>query len=263
MNAISARSAALPVWQRAVNTAAFVLMIVMNALATLLPLGGKTTGELSDQYPVLLTPPGYVFSIWSVIYALLAGFIVYQWTSRGASRQSTRSVGLWFVLNALANSAWIVAWHYEQLGLSVVIMLVLLATLIVLYHRTQRAGGLNAPAGETLLVQLPFSLYLGWISVATIVNVTVLLYDSGWEGFGLGDTAWLTIGMIVAAIVGLGIGFLYRYPFFGLVQAWALSGIATKSELASSSSTLAWTLAGALVLSSLLQAWRRWGSSRR
>lgn len=259
MNAISARSAATPVWLRAANTAAYILMIVMNALATLLPLGGKTTGELSDQYPVLITPPGYVFSIWSVIYALLAGFILYQWTSVGASRESVRRIGLWFVLNGLANSAWIVAWQYEQLGLSVVIMLLLLVTLIVLYHRTQRAGGPKAPAGEALLVQLPFSLYLGWISVATIVNVTVLLYDAGWDGFGLDDTAWLTIGMLVAAIVGLVIGFLYRDPFFGLVQAWALSGIATKSELASSSSTLAWALAGLLVLSCLFQAWRRWG----
>ncbi|OXM17588.1 hypothetical protein CGZ75_11115 [Paenibacillus herberti] len=252
------------------NTVGFILMIAVNALAQLLPLAGKTTGELSDKYPVLITPPGYVFSIWSVIYVLLAGFIVYQWTRTGASKGSVKGIRCWFFVNTLLNAGWIVAWHYEQLALSVLIMLLLLLTLIVIYHRVQRSGrsaatgrGAYAPTGGTagpgtvFLVQLPFSLYLGWISVATIVNVTVLLYDLDWSGFGLDDKTWLIIGLVAAALVGILISWLYRDPFFGLVQAWALSGIAIKEGIPSDASTLSWTLVALLLASSLIQVWRR------
>ncbi|SDS11172.1 TspO and MBR related proteins [Paenibacillaceae bacterium GAS479] len=251
----------IPVWLRFLNTVGFILMIAVNALAQLLPLAGNTTGELSDKYPVLITPPGYVFSIWSVIYVLLAGFIIYQWTRAGASQNLVKGISCWFFVNTLLNAGWIIAWHYEQLALSVLIMLLLLFTLIVIYDRVQQAGQSTGP-GAVFLVQLPFSLYLGWISVATIVNVTVLLYDLGWNGFELGDKTWLIIGLVAAALVGILIGWLYRDPFFGLVQAWALSGIAIKEGTPSEASSLCWALVALLLASSVIQVWRRWRQYR-
>ncbi|ASS68968.1 MULTISPECIES: TspO/MBR family protein [unclassified Paenibacillus] len=245
-----------PAW-KALNTIAFALVIVMNALAVLLPLGGKTTKELSDQYPLLLTPPGYVFSIWSLIYLLLAGFIVYQWTPQGSSRSSVRSIGFWFVLNGLANSAWIVAWHYEHVGLSVLIMLILLASLIVLYVETQRQSS-SATAGEQLLAQLPFSIYMGWISVATIVNVSAWLYSLDWNGFGWGDAAWALIGLAAAASLGLAVGWIFRDPYYELVLVWAFIGIAGKDVQPDAVSSAAWALAALLAAWAVLQAIRRY-----
>lgn len=245
-----------PAW-KALNTIAFALVIVMNALAVLLPLGGKTTKELSGQYPLLLTPPGYVFSIWSLIYLLLAGFIVYQWTPQGSSRSSVRSIGFWLVLNGLANSAWIVAWHYEHVGLSVLIMLILLASLIVLYAKTQRPSS-SAAAGEQLLVQLPFSIYMGWISVATIVNVSAWLYSLDWDGFGWGDQAWALIGLAAAALLGLTVGWFFRDPYYELVLVWAFIGIAGKDAQPAAVSTAAWVLAALLAAWAVLQAVRRY-----
>ncbi|MCM3746855.1 tryptophan-rich sensory protein [Paenibacillus pasadenensis] len=249
---------AAPAWLPMINTVGFIVMIAMNALAQFLPLAGKTTGELSDRYPVLLTPPGYVFSIWSVIYILLAGYIIYGWTRAGAVNPSAGRIGLLFASSALLNSAWIAVWHYELLALSVLVMLALLAVLIVIYSRVQQNRGTGASAGETLLVQLPFSLYLGWITVATLVNITVYLYDLGWDGFGWGDRAWLLIGIAVAAAVGIAVGTVYREPFIGLPGAWALSGVAMKAGIPEAAVTAAWLCAALLLLSCLIQAWRRW-----
>ena len=115
------------------NLIAFVFMITMNYLANALPLNGKTTGQLSDQYPNLFTPAGITFSIWGVIYLLLLVFIILQlW---GSQQKLVSSMGWAFVASALFNGLWILAWHYERTGLSVLIMLGLLASLIFINQR--------------------------------------------------------------------------------------------------------------------------------
>ncbi|MBW7476576.1 tryptophan-rich sensory protein [Paenibacillus oenotherae] len=211
------------------NIVGIIAVIIVNLLAVLLPLNDKTTGELSAKHPVLITPAGYAFSIWSLIYLLLIGFAIYQATRSGARKERVLSIGPWFLISCLFNIAWIFVWHYEWVTSSGFIMIALLLTLIVIYRRVHLASPSPALV-ERLVVQLPFSIYLGWISVATIVNISVVLDHIGWDRFGLTDTAWTIIMLAVAVILALAVGFKFRDPFYMLVFVWALSAIAVKQE---------------------------------
>jgi hypothetical protein len=216
---------------RALNAAGYLLVLVVNALANALPINNKTTGELSDQYPNLFVPAGLTFSIWGLIYLLLGVFVVYQLLLRprqGAPAPSfLRRIGPAFVISSLANAGWIFAWHYERVLLSLIIMVILLLSLIRIYVRLGigRPGALRK---EKILVHLPFSVYLGWISIATIANATALLVHVRWNRFGLGEPFW-TVMMIAAGIVlALLALYLRRDVFYALVVDWALAGILLK-----------------------------------
>lgn len=233
---------------RWLNMLGLIAVLVVNTLANTLPIAGKTTGELSDQYPVLITPAGYVFSIWSLIYVLLIGFIIYQAMPRTMHRESVQRISIWFLLTCLFNCTWIIVWHYELLPVSVAVMLALLLSLIVLYRRIRTSSEAKTP-GERLFVYLPFSIYLGWISVATIVNITVLLYDAGWEGFGLGDTTWTVILIVIAVALAAIIGYTFTDAAFMLVFVWALIGIGVKQQGSNETVALtAYTAAGVVAI---------------
>ncbi len=209
------------------NAAGLVLMLAINALAVWLPLGGKTTGELSAQYPVLITPAPYAFSIWSLIYLLLIGFVIYPFTARGKQSPLTARIGPWFFISCLMNAGWIVVWHYEFLSSSVFIMFALLLSLIAVYVPVRRQPPVPTSA-DRALVLLPFSIYLGWISNATIVNVTVVLHAANWNGLGLSAEAWTIILLAAALLLALAIGFFHRDPFFMLVFVWSFIAIGVK-----------------------------------
>lgn len=211
-----------------INLIGFILVVVINGLANGLPINGLTTGELSDMYPNLFVPAGFTFSIWGLIYLLLLLFVIYQLRS-GDQRPTTvlSAIGYWFAISCLANASWILAWHYIQVPLSLLIMLMILGSLIVIYTRLST---IELSSTERWLVHLPFSVYLGWITVATIANGTTLLVNNGWNGGSLGPVNW-TIIMIVVAIVAGGF-FLWRYRDWGyvLVIIWALFGIYSKQK---------------------------------
>ncbi|MCQ6559056.1 TspO/MBR family protein [Paenibacillus mendelii] len=238
------------------NIFGILAVIVINALANLLSINGKTTGELSAKYPVLITPAGYAFSIWTLIYVLLIGFAIYQARRRAMDRTTVKSIGPWFLFSCVLNMAWIIVWHYEYVTSSVFVMLALLITLIVIYSRVQSAT--SAPTtGERILVQLPFSIYLGWISIATIVNVTVALYKLGWEGFGLSASAWTVILLALATLLALVIGGIYGDPFYVLVLVWAFIAIAVKQQ---ENNTVA---AAASIAAGLLAVYAIWIAIRK
>jgi hypothetical protein len=213
------------------NLVGFVGTVVVNALANALPINNITTGELSDLYPNLFVPAGLTFSIWGLIYLLLAVFVVYQLgaalRARGAGGELLDRIGALFVVASAANIGWIFAWQYRLVGLSLVLMLVLLASLLALYLRL-RVGVSSATARERYLVHLPFSVYLGWITVATIANVTALLVNAGWNRFGAGEAFWTVAVIAVAAVITLGVLFSRRDIFYSLVVVWALVGIVIK-----------------------------------
>lgn len=201
--------------------------IALNALANKLPLNGQTTGQISNRFPVMITPPGYVFSIWGLIYSGLTAYAVYQALPARRDRARLRRIAAPFIASCAANSAWLCLWHYNQTKLTVPTMLGLLASLITIDRRIGPAKGM--PIDDLLLVRMPFSTYMGWISVATIVNITVALYDAGWDGYGAPPEAW-TAGLLGAAgslatVMGVSEGDL---PF-PLVVAWASAGIAHKN----------------------------------
>ncbi|CAM4185613.1 hypothetical protein FHS16_000119 [Paenibacillus endophyticus] len=212
---------------RWLNTIGLAAVLIVNGLAQWLPINDKTTGELSAKYPVLFTPAPYAFSIWSVIYLLLIGFVAYQLIPKGANSQIVQRIGPWFLISCLLNVAWILVWHYEKLGSSVFVMLALLLSLVSIYTAVRK--GKQAPTwGERYLIRLPFSIYLGWISTATIVNITVALSATDWNGFGLSDVIWTIILLVIATLLAVTIGFAYLDPAFILVFIWSFIAIAVK-----------------------------------
>jgi hypothetical protein len=238
---------------------AVVATIAVNGLANALPINGLQTGAISDGFPVYFTPAGYVFAIWGVIYLGLLAYAVYQ--ALPAQRQSPRlrSIRTLFLVGSLANIAWILLWHYLLFPLTLVAMLVLLGALIAIYLRL-RIGRISPPLVERLAVDVPFSIYLGWITVATIANVTALLSYWGWNGFGVSQEAWLVITLAVALVVATLMALTRRDVAFLLVQAWAFAGIGVKHAAVAPVATAAWVATGyvlALVVVSLLRGRRR------
>jgi len=215
------------VFLQGANLGALLMMIVVNALANILPLNGKTTAEISDSYPNLFTPAGYAFSIWGLIYALLLIFAVYQALPSQREKTFLHKIGFFFVLSCIANISWIFLWHYEQIILSLVPMFALLITLIAIYLRLN-IGRSDAPSKERLYVHLPFSVYLGWITVAPIANVAAALTAINWDGWGISDVAWTILVIIIAMIITLSVIIKRKDIAFSLVIVWALIGIIVK-----------------------------------
>lgn len=215
---------------RLINALTLAGMLVVNALANALPLNGKNTGEISDSYPVLFTPAGYVFSIWGLIYIALIGFAVFQALPAQRANDRINRIGGWFALSNVLNMAWLFAWHWEVLWLSVVFMVGLLACLLVIYTRLEIGLHARTSPMEQTMVDFPFSLYLGWISVATIANVSAALYASGWNGFGLAPQVWTVIMIIVAAVLGLLMIQRRNALAYPAVLIWALIGIRVRPD---------------------------------
>lgn len=210
-----------------VNTLLFFFVIVVNALANIIPVGGYNTGEISDMYPNLFVPIPLTFSIWLIIYIGLGLFILYQWGFLSGwsddHRQVTADIGWVFALSCLLNGLWIFLWHYLYTGLSLIVMFLLLFSLLVIYQRLWQRK--SKTAQEKRYVVAPFSLYFGWITVATIANVTTVLVDLGWDGFGISDEIWTTIMIAAAFLITLGVLFTKRDLIYGLVVVWTVAGI--------------------------------------
>ncbi len=219
-----------------------VATIAINALANALPLNGQTTGEISDRFQVFFVPAGYVFSIWGLIYLGLVAFGVYQALRAQGDNPRLRSIGWLFVGSCVANIAWIFFWHYELFPLTLVAMLTLLALLIVIYLRLG-IGRTQVSAAENWCVRVPFSIYLGWITVATIANVTDLLDYLHWSGWGIRPEVWAVI-MLVAGLIITALVILTRGDIaYGLVIVWAFIGIAVKQAATPLVANTAWVMA--------------------
>src|SRR4030043_1548582 len=171
-------------------TLTILATIVVNVLANALPINGQNTGAISDRFQVYFVPAGYVFSIWGVIYIGLIALATFQALPSQRENPRMRSTGWWITLGGLANIAWIFLWHYEQFPLTLIAMMVLLGTLIITYLRLG-IGRSTAPAAEKFAARVPFSIYLGWITVATVANVTSWLYFLNWDGFGIAPEVWM------------------------------------------------------------------------
>jgi hypothetical protein len=213
------------------NTIGLIGTLVVNALANALPLNGRNTGEISDSIPNLFVPSGTTFAIWGVIYVLLIVLVVYQIGQRNktAFPDPIEALGIWFFISCLANGAWIFAWHWQLQILSVLIMLVLLISLMVMHIRSREP---EAPLGYRIAIMLPISVYFGWITVATIANVTSVLVVLDWNRFGLSQVFWTVAVIVVAIVINLLIVIIKGDPWFALVGIWALYGIYTKRTMA-------------------------------
>ena len=213
------------------NFIGFLAVVFVNALAVLLPINNRTTQELSDKYPNLFVPAGITFSIWGIIYILLLLFVVYQFVVafRKASDEKGifEKIGILFFISCIFNVAWILAWHYEIVWLSLIIMALLLISLITIYIRlgTGRPGIRNT---EKIFVIIAFSVYLGWITIATIANATAFLVKINWNKFGISDQLWTVIVIAVGVLITLITLFSRNDIFYCFVVIWALVGILLK-----------------------------------
>lgn len=198
----------------------YVFMIVMNTLATTLPLNGIPTGDISDKYDTLFAPIGFTFSIWGVIYLLLGIYTVGQLVRTNSVMEK---ITPWFIASSLLNASWIVIWHFEVLWLALVIIVGLLYTLIRI-NQVTTAERVDWP--NTLAVRLPFAVYFGWVTVATVANVSAMLVQWGWQGEQLwGPTGWTVSVLIVAAAIGTTVALINASPAYALVLVWAYWGI--------------------------------------
>lgn len=212
----------------------YLVMIAMNVAANALPINGRSTAAVSDAYPNLFAPAGITFSIWGVIYLLLACYVLYQvglFSARDAPPPTTAQLATWervgilFSVSSLVNALWILCWHYEQILLSTVLLIMMLG----LVGSIARMINLARPAGrDRWLIRLPFSVYFGWLTVATIANITVWLVSVRWDRFGLPQATWAAVIIAVGALIGGGVVLRNRDLAYGVVLIWAYLGIVIK-----------------------------------
>jgi hypothetical protein len=235
-----------------------LLTISVNGLANALPINGIQTGAISDKYFTLFTPAGYVFSIWGVIYLGMLAYMVYQALPSQRTNPRLRAIGWWYVLGNLANTVWIFFWHYEQMLVTVGLIVILLVSLVMAYLRlapARQVPGLVS-RGEFWTTHLPFSIYTAWVTVATVANVATYLVSIGWDGAFLSPAVWTVILLLVAT--GIGLLFLWRWTDVAYVGVlvWAFIGIAVNH---SNVALVAWTAAALAGLLAVLAvaAWVR------
>ena len=211
----------------------YVAMIAVNVLANALPINGRTTGAVSDAYPNLFAPAGVTFAIWGLIYLLLGAHVLYQFglfhvsDDKGAVGESRRvslleRVGVLFSLSSIANVAWILSWHYDLILVSTLLLATMLV-LLILITRTILTADLTPR--DRIFIRLPFSVYFGWITVATIANITVWLVSIGWGGGGIAESTWAVVIIAVGAVIGTAVILRDRDIAYGLVLVWAYLGI--------------------------------------
>jgi translocator protein len=203
--------------------------IAVNGAANAVPLNGQTTASISDRFAVFVIPAGYVFAIWGLIYLGLLAFAIHQARPSRAADPRLRRIGWLAVLSNVLNGTWILAWHWELFPLTLALMLGLLATLVVIAERLQ-VGRAPTTGADRWAVNVSWSVYLGWITVATITNVAAVLAAAGFDGAGIDPVAW-AVGVL---LVGVAIGGWWlatrQAVAYGLVLVWAYAGIAVKEQ---------------------------------
>ncbi len=211
------------------NVVGLILVLTLNALANILPINGYNTGQISAFYPNYFVPAGFTFSIWSIIYIMLIGFVVCSIAATGKkmneyAKQSIKMASPYFQLTCLLNSAWILLWHYLYLAASVAVMILFLVVLILLYLKIFQFKR-QLTSFMKFWIHHTFVVYLAWICVATIANFTALFVGIGWQGSPLNATTWSVVMIIIALILGIFFVGKRKEPAYGYVLSWALIGI--------------------------------------
>jgi hypothetical protein len=206
------------------NLGATIATILINALSNTTILSEKNVAEISNLYPTLFTPAGYVFSIWGIIYTLLIIFSIYQILPKQREKPFINKISYYYIIASIANIIWIILWVNEYIVPSTAMMFILLVSLVAIYLRLN-IGKTKTEKVEKLVVHLPFSVYLGWITVATIANVAVSLKVFNWTGLGLSDIIWTVLMIAIATLVTLLVIFSRKDWGYSLVIIWAFIGI--------------------------------------
>lgn len=201
-------------------------VIIINYLGGTGAINNTRVGDVSDKYPTLLTPAGYAFSIWSLIYLGMILFSIYQALPRHTANPRFLKIRTLYIASCVANCAWIYFWLHEQILIATAVIFILLAALVFININLKGANSL----AETWLARLPLSIYFGWVTVASIINATVALVFAGVETTNATATAWACVLIVVATVLGVLIRWKLSLPAYALTVAWALTAIAVKQS---------------------------------
>lgn len=237
-----------------INTLSFGGVILVNILAGSGQIaGGTDVGDISARYDTLFAPAGYAFSIWGLIYLMLAGFVGFQWLAlwRKKGMEIIDQTGMWFAVANLMNIGWLYLWLHEFIGLSAVVILILLFSLLMLTIRL-RMSLWDAPVRILMFVWWPFSIYLGWIIVAAIANISAFLVSLGWYGAPLSPQLWTILLIALSAGVYLFLLITRNLRESAVVGVWALVAIAVRQWGVHPEISVTALLASALLLSAIM-----------
>ncbi|MBR8831136.1 MAG: hypothetical protein N5P05_003843 [Chroococcopsis gigantea SAG 12.99] len=212
-----------------VNLSAIILAFITNIVSNLVPIGGMNVGQIANKYfnDVLVLPANFAFSIWGLIYIGLIGFGFYAASKRNKYHPRLEKIGYWLALASVAQIFWIILFQYQAFTTSVIAMLVILISLIILYRKLHI--NLVSTAGrEKWFIDYPISLYLGWISVATIVNIASALRAFNWDGWGISNLVWAVTILLVATALGIYFALKRNDRVYPGVLVWAFLAIAIK-----------------------------------
>ena len=247
------------------NGIALVSTIIINYLSNTGLINGTTIGGVSNKLITHFTPAGYAFSIWGLIYLLLIGFIFYQgkslFTKSPQSDDVVLRIGWWFVISCIANSSWVFLWLYGYTETSCIAILILLFSLMkIVYHCRLELE--YEPFSRILFVAWPFVFYAGWVTVASVANISAYLNKIDWDGYGISDDYWAIIMIIVAVIINLRAIYDRNLREFALVGAWALIAIGIRNqEMYHNIRDVAYLGAATLLLNCAIHAYRQYRKS--
>lgn len=206
---------------------ATVATLVVNYLANALPIGGISTGAAADLYKIFFFPAGYAFAIWGVIYLGLGAYTAWQLLPAQRNNALLDKIGLYYIFSCLGNIVWIFVWQYRYPVWSIIPILVMLEQLIQIYL-VLKTNTAKVSVGELWFVRIPFSLYIGWITVATIACISAALYSVDWDGFGINPQVWAVIMMAVAFLLVAFVVWKFKDVAWGLVFIWAIVAIGVR-----------------------------------
>jgi hypothetical protein len=232
------------------NIFILIFTLVINFLSQIEPVvyGVATSADIANRYPDLYYfPANNAFSIWGIIYSFLIAFTVYQALPSQRENPMLRRLGYLFVVSGIFNVAWLTAFQFEQFALSMVMMLLLLGTLITIYLRLG-IGHVAVSTREKWLVHVPFSLYLGWITAATVTNASYVLRNANWNGFGIAPEVWAAIMLVITGVLGLAMAVRHRDIAYVLVVAWATFWIASRHSAVQPVAITALGVAGLMIV---------------
>jgi hypothetical protein len=233
----------------------FAATLVANGLASSGALGGIPTGEISNAYPIYFVPANLTFAIWGVIYTVLTAFVVFQALPAQRENPYVKRISGLFVLSGIANAVWLVLFQYEQFWLSIPVMLILLGSLIAIYLRLD--VGKAVSRSTYWLMQVPFSIYLAWITIATIANFAQALFASDLTELGLGGPVWAAIMLVVGTVIISAVIVRGRGNIaYALTTIWAIAGIVVKQSATPLVAGTALVMIGVIIAVLVYSVWQ-------
>ncbi|NHN29418.1 hypothetical protein [Paenibacillus agricola] len=239
---------------RWLNVLALFAMLLYSWVADARPLNGLTTAEISSRFLVAIHPELYALAIWGAIYVLLIGFVLLQFMPSVRKHLEFKEIGPWFVISCLLQSASILLWHYLYTVPSLMLSIALLLALIVIYTRT-RSQGWSADPLVRWMVQVPFSLYLGWTFVMALVRISEALHEFNQGGFDFSGTVWTLLMIFIMVAVATMAGINFRDPAFIGTTVWGLMAIGIANSFNDTVFYTAWSFAGLLLLLAVSMLW--------